>query len=373
MGSFNLGRIKGEKGDRGETGPKGDTGAKGEKGDKGDNGRDGCTPVFSVGEVTTLGDGENALVEIDTSDPANPVLTFRIPRGKDGNDAFGDMLKNVYDTNGVGADIFEYAKELFSGCLKTNGGTLSGGLTAAQSPLTERAVRNISISSALPETGVEGDIFILLVDKSTKTLGECNEGDSVIIKENDEDTVYIVAGINYHEENTVTLIRKDLYPSRCCYDYHKRDTYPMSDIDIYLESMLVSVYPQKVRDALVPVKHSDITYRHCFLLTKKDYTNMNYFSEIKRRAAYRDRSGISDIHITANTGTSGNIIAVSTSGEFVSASTFSNEYFRPAIVLPSTLAVVNTELDSAPAVMPLSLCSGIYVFAGGEWMECALL
>ncbi len=373
MGSFNLGRIKGEKGDRGDIGPKGDTGAKGEKGEKGDNGRDGITPVFKVGTVTTLENGESALVEIDSSNPSSPVISFEIPAGKDGKDALGDMLKAVYDTKGVGTDVFEYAKGLFSECLKVEGGTLSGSLTATESPLTERVIRNISISSYLPETGAEGDIFVLLADKNAKTLGECNEGDRVIIKENGEDTVYLVVGIDYHKENCVTLLRKDLYDKKCCYDKTNRGEYPMSDIDVFLESMFVSIYPKAVRDALVPVEIFDLIYRRCFLLGKSDYTDMNYFSDIKKRTAYRDRTALNDVHITANTGSSSKIVAVGTSGDFVSVSTYNYEFFRPAITLPSTFPVVNTELDSEPAIMPLSPCAGVYVFSGGEWRECALL
>lgn len=373
MAGFNLGRIIGEKGEKGETGPKGDTGAKGEKGDKGDNGKDGLTPVFTVGEVTTLTNGESALVEIDSSNPENPVLSFKIPAGKDGRDALGDMLKTVYDTNGVGTDIFEYARKLFDDCLKTEGGNLSGSLTVAESPLSERAARNISIASSLPETGAEGDVFIVLNDKNAKTLGDCNEGDTVIIKENGKDTVYLVAGINYHGENTVSLLRKNLCPFRCSYDYERREQYSMSDIDIFLESMFISVFSPRVRNSLISVNNTDKAYRHCFLLSKNDYTYMNYFSDIKKRTACIEGTGYNDVHLTSSTGTKGYIVGVGTSGEFVSISISSSASFRPTIVLPSDFPVVNTQKDSLPAVMPVTPNPGIYVYAGGEWRECALL
>lgn len=373
MAGFNLGRIIGEKGEKGDIGPKGDTGAKGEKGEKGDNGKDGLTPVFTVGEVTTLTNGESALVEIDSSIPETPVLTFKIPAGKDGKDALGDMLKTVYDTNGVGTDIFEYAQKLFDGCLKAEGGNLSGRLTVAESSLSERAVRNISIASSLPEAGAEGDVFIILNDKNAKTLGDCNEGDMVIIKENGKDIIYLVAGINYHGENNVSLLRKDLCPFKCTYDYNRRDEYPMSDIDIFLESMFISVYPPAVRNSLVLVKNDGNAYRHCFLLSRNDYNNMNYFSDIKRRAAYIEGSGYNDSHMTSSTGTKGYIMGVGPSGEFVSLSTSNSTSFRPAIVLPSSFPVINTQLGSMPAVMPTTPNPGIYVYAGGEWRECALL
>lgn len=373
MGSFNLGRIKGDKGDRGDIGPKGDTGVKGEKGDKGDNGRDGLTPVFRIGEVETLVNGEQALAEIDSSDPANPVLSFKIPAGKDGKDALGDMMKTVYDSEEMNRDIFQFARELFSECLKPVGGTLSGSLTAAETPLSERAVRNISVASALPESGAEGDVFILLADKNAKTIGECNEGDVVIIKEHGEDTVYLVAGIDYHKDGTVTLIRKELCPYRCCYDYKKRGEYPMSDIDVLMESMYVSTYSPTLRNALVPIKHTNNVYRHCFILKRADYTSMNYFADLKNRMATRNGTGIVEPHMTADTSSQGTVVAISTTGEFGSISTYDNSYFRPAIVLPSDFRVVNSEFNSEPAVVPLYPSAGVYLFADGEWRECALL
>lgn len=373
MAGFNLGRIIGEKGEKGETGPKGDTGTKGEKGDKGDNGKDGLTPVFTVGEVTTLTSGESALVEIDSSIPENPVLSFKIPAGKDGKDALGDMLKTVYDTKGVATDIFEYAKKLFDSCLKTEGGNLSGSLTVAESPLSQRAVRNISVASSLPEAGAEGDVFILLNDKNIKTIGDCNEGDMVIINENGKEIVYLIAGINYHGKNTVSLLRKDLCPFRCIFDYTRHDAYPMSDIDIFLESMFISAYSPTVRNSLVPIKTDDNVYRHCFLLSKNDYTYMNYFSDIKKRSAIREEEGYSDSHMSSTIEKKGYTVGVGTTGEFISISISNLASFRPAIVLPSDFAVINTMRDSLPAVMPVTPSPGIYVYAGGEWRECALL
>ena len=372
MGSFNLGRVKGDKGDRGETGPKGDTGAKGDKGDRGDNGRDGYTPVFKVGTVRKLENGEAPLVEIDSSDPASPVISFQIPSGKDGKDASGDMLKTIYDTEGVGADIFKYSEELFSKCLKTTGGVLEGVLTATEAPIAERAVRNITISHELPTAGAEGDVFILLTENEAKTLGECNEGDQVIIKEYGIDTVYLVAGADYHEDDTVTLIRKDLCPFKCCYDYKKRGSYPMSDIDVFLETMLVSGYTPELRRELVPIKHVNNIKRHCFLLRRNDYTKMNYFQNLENRVAKKNGLSTSEAHIIADAGTTSSVAAISTTGEFASLSTYDDSYFRPSIVLPSNLPVKNTELDSSPAVLPVSPRSGIYVFADGVWKECAL-
>lgn len=44
----------------------------------------GVTPVFEVDEVVTLNAGEQATVDIDNADPANPRISFGIPKGADG-------------------------------------------------------------------------------------------------------------------------------------------------------------------------------------------------------------------------------------------------------------------------------------------------
>ena len=96
MASFNLGRIKGDKGDKGDPGIKGDKGEKGDRGERGERGSDAPIPVFSVGTTSTLPSSMEAYVEIKTEDSENYVLNFSIPKGKDGNDASGDMNKSVY-------------------------------------------------------------------------------------------------------------------------------------------------------------------------------------------------------------------------------------------------------------------------------------
>ena len=65
--------------------PKGDTGAKGDKGDKGDTGSVGPAPIFTVGTTSSLPAGSAPVITIDTSDPANPVMDFGIPAGAKGD------------------------------------------------------------------------------------------------------------------------------------------------------------------------------------------------------------------------------------------------------------------------------------------------
>ena len=100
---------------------------------------------------------------------------------------------------------------------------------------------------------------------------------------------------------------------------------------------------------------------------------MDYFADVKKRAAYKDGSVTCATHITGSAGTSSNIHAISQTGEFTTVNTQSLEYIRPAIALPSDFAVVNTEYDSAPAVKAPESLTGIYIRTGGEWKECALL
>lgn len=115
MASFNLGRIRGEKGDTGLSGEKGE---QGERGAQGPQGVMGFTPVFSVKETNTIGESEGARVEMDSSNPQNPLLSFFIPKGADGKDALGDMISSIYDSQQKKSDVFEYADSLFEGSMK---------------------------------------------------------------------------------------------------------------------------------------------------------------------------------------------------------------------------------------------------------------
>ena len=65
--------------------PKGDTGAKGDKGDKGDTGDTGPAPSFAVGTTSSLPAGSAPVITIDSSDPAHLVMDFGIPAGAKGD------------------------------------------------------------------------------------------------------------------------------------------------------------------------------------------------------------------------------------------------------------------------------------------------
>lgn len=69
---------KGEKGDQGERGPQGDQGIQGPQGIKGDK------PTVSIGSVTSTNDVASVTVADDGN--GNAVLSFGIPKGKDGRE-----------------------------------------------------------------------------------------------------------------------------------------------------------------------------------------------------------------------------------------------------------------------------------------------
>ncbi len=371
MAGFNLGRIIGEKGEKGEMGPKGDTGAKGERGEKGDNGKDGLTPIFSVGKVETLLPGEDASVEIDVANPASPLLNFGIPAGKDGKDSLGDMIKAVYDKKGVNTDVYEYAEKLFEKCLEKTGGNMAGSLIAAEAPLTERAVRNISVGVKLPQSGANGDICIITKDTSEKKLGECQEGNAVILKENGKDCTYIIVGLNRHAENSVTLVREELCGQKAYYDYGNRGEYFMSDIDSYLESIHISVFPDKIRNSLLSVEVEGGCYRHCFLLSQSDFANMSYFNTKNNRIAKINGSDTAGEYMTSTCSSMKKITTITATGDFSIVDTYEKKMFRPAIVLPSEFPVENTSASSRPTMKLPDAEKGIYVFLDGVWKECS--
>lgn len=373
MGSFNLGRVKGDKGDRGATGAKGDTGAKGEKGDKGDNGRDGLTPVFTVGGTATLTPGEKAYVEINTENPAEPVLYFRIPAGFDGKDAMGDMLSAVYDTEGVKADVYKYARDLFDGCLKVTGGTVGGALKTSETSLAEGAVRNISARKTFPETAAEGDFCIIMENSDSKKIGDCNEGDIFLIEESGEEKPYIVVAKDYHKEGSVTLLRQNLIDTKGKFSFTKRGYYPMCEADIFLEAMFKPILTEKIKENLIAAEVETETYRHCFILSKDEITKMNYLSTESGRVARRENETYTERYITRSINSQGSIITVSGSGNFASAEYSAETFYRPAVVVKSDLKVINTSYKNEPAVKLDEIKCGLYVYIGGEWKECASL
>ena len=75
----------GAKGDKGEPGAKGEPGSPGAKGDKGDP---GVTPNLTIGTVTTLDAGQNAMASMGGT-AENPVLNLGIPKGAKGEPGQG--------------------------------------------------------------------------------------------------------------------------------------------------------------------------------------------------------------------------------------------------------------------------------------------
>lgn len=76
--------IQGEQGIPGVQGPIGLTGPQGVQGEKGEKGDTGAVPIFTVGSTTTLPPGSAPSINIDSTDPENPVMEFGIPKGDTG-------------------------------------------------------------------------------------------------------------------------------------------------------------------------------------------------------------------------------------------------------------------------------------------------
>lgn len=367
MASFNLGRIKGDKGDKGDTGAKGD---KGERGERGERGSDAPIPVFTIGETKTLPSSAEAYVELDAEDAQNPILNFSIPRGHDGKDADGDMNSAVYDSEGLNQDIFAYARSLVDTCMKKDGGRLSGALDAGENPLTLPCVRNVSISSTLPESGANGDICIIIDEENGKKLGECAVGTSFLMPEGETESEYIIIGKNFHEENSVTLLRKHLTDIALQLDISNRTSYVMSDTDVFLETMYINLFPERIRKLLLSTNIENGFIRRCFLLTYTELYKMEYFSSQELRCATKKGSSAESIYFTRSVSDANNAYAVSDVGAFTILRKTSQYPLRPAIVLPYDTVVENTEYNSSPAVKLSNDFGGIYIFADGKWKEC---
>ncbi|MBQ3022745.1 MAG: hypothetical protein IJD91_05455 [Clostridia bacterium] len=372
MASFNLGRIKGDKGDKGDTGAKGDRGEKGEKGETGASGIDGRTPVFTVGETATIAPDEEAHVELDCSDIENPVLSFYIPRGRDGRDALGDMLATVYDAEGKKEDFYKYADNLFKDTLKITGGILTGSLSATEADGKTAVMRNISMRTSLPEEAVEGDICIITPNENSKKLGDCETGNTMLISENGNETEYIIVAKDYHKPNTVTLVRQRLPNLGVYFDYRGREDYLLSDMDMFLEVGYKEKFSEEIKKNLVTVALTTLLSRQCFLLSKEELENIEYFKTAENRAAY---SGTSKENYFTRSTVDDRAYLVTSVGSFALTSQKTKKLYRPAIVLPSSLEVENTIKINTdiPAVKMAQTKKGVYAFLGGEWKECASL
>ena len=367
MASFNLGRIKGDKGDKGDTGAKGD---KGDRGERGERGSDAQTPVFTIGDTKTLPSSEEAYVELNTEDALNPVLNFSIPRGHDGKDADGDMKSAVYDSQGINQDIFAYAKNLADACIKKEGGRLSGALDAGENSLETPCVRNVSITTTLPESGANGDICIIVEEENGKKLGECAVGTSFLVTEGGTECEYIIVGKNFHGGNSVTLLRKHLTDIVLQLDTSARMSYVMSDTDVFLETMYINLFPERIRKLLILTNVENGFMRRCFPLAYTELYSMEYFSSTDLRCASKKGTSTKGVYFTRSISDSNNAYGVSDVGNFTTLRKTAQYHLRPAIVLPYDTVVENTQYESSPAVKLYDATCGIYVFSDGKWKEC---
>ncbi len=362
MASFNLGYIKGERGPKGDKGDKGDIGLTGAKG------TDGITPVFKVGNVETVDSGDFANVEIDTQDPANPVLNFYIPRGEHGRDASGDMLSSIYDTEGKCVDIYKFAESLFEKAVKKSGGVMEGILTAYEGNPEERCVRNIIFANELPSVASSGDICFIRTKNSGKALSEQSIGSTLLLTEGNSKAEYIVAATDYHGEGTVTLVRKYLLDNTMCFDYATRNKYHLSEVDVFLETVFVRLFSENVEKSLYPAEIATSLYRHCFLPSVNEIERMQYFKDEGAKATTKSGETVS-YYLTRDLSDRKSTYAVSSSGSISTVSQTSVVHIRPIIVLPGSITVENTIYNKTAVAELTKENGGIYLYENGAWKE----
>ncbi len=365
MASFNLGCIKGDKGD---PGPKGERGDKGDKGETGLSGRDGITPVFSVNGVDTLDYSQEASVEIDASDPANPALYFKIPRGKDAIDKEGDMIAGIYDTKGRKTDFYEFAQTLFEKTLLKEGGSLLGKVYAWEAPLSENCVRNISFCATLPENAVIGDVCFAFSDNTAVKLGDCQEGSIIILEEAGEATEYILASKTIHGEGNVTLVRKYLTDKTEYYDFAKRGIYYGSDADMYLETVFAKLFTEGIQKKLVAAQLEESERRHCFLPSVEEYSAMEYFKEHGIVTSLKNGK-YKEYYLTRSLTDSKRVFGANTSGYYSSVYQNVKCNLRPAIVLRGDIPVEKVDNNGEAGMRIVGEKTGIYIYADEGWKE----
>ena len=367
MASFNLGRIKGEKG---EAGISGERGEKGERGAQGAQGVMGFTPVFEVKEVITAENGESARVELDSSDIKKPLLTFYVPKGKDGKDALGDMISSIYDSKGKRCDIFEYADMLSISAMKKSGGEFSGKVKAYSMDEQELCVRNIVVAKSFPEDARLGDICIVTKSKSSITIGEQEIGTKLIVMENGIETPYLIVDKNIFGEGMVGLIRNEILPVKAFYDRAGSTDYCLSSVDLFLETIYPKSLENKFVDKLVKINITNTGRRRIFLPANGNLLDFEYFKENSRAAKITGGTHsaywIRGLYNNLNT-------IINSQGEAEGLRVTERCGYRPMLVLNSETCVENIEFESKHAVrLPDEKC-GIYIFDGEQWKECISL
>ena len=231
-------------------------------------------------------------------------------------------------------------------------------------------MRNVSITTTLPESGANGDICIILEEESGKKLGDCAVGTSFLVKEGETECEYIIIGKNFHGENSVTLLRKHLTDIVLQLDTNARTSYVMSDTDVFLETMYINLLPERIRKLLVLTNIENGFMRKCFPLAYTELYSMEYFSSTDLRGATKKGTSVKGVYFTRSITDSNNAYGVSEGGNFTTLRKTAQYPLRPAIVLPYDTVGENTEYESSPAVKLYDASVGVYVFADGKWKEC---
>lgn len=158
------------------------------KGDTGDKGKDGITPTFSIGDVTTLDADQNATVNI-TGTSTNPVFNFGIPKGKDGTELNTEITDEKVKLNSSSTDA-KYLEDLIDGStvvIDTDKNVIKViGLDGLETTIaTLNLLKNLdkdimlylnSVSNPMTFKGVVAD------DDALDTIADAESGDTYIVQ-----------------------------------------------------------------------------------------------------------------------------------------------------------------------------------------------
>ena len=190
-----------------------------------------------------------------------------------------------------------------------------------------------------------------------------------MVTEGDETVEYLVAGKDIPVAGGVTLVRRYLPNYQICYDNLMKSRYLLSNADILLENTYRPLFSPAVQKNMMTVPIDTYVKRHCFLLSHTEISQLEYFIN-NGRTATNNPSGSPLTYLTRTIGSNSTVYAVNYEGLYTTVSQGVMSYFRPAFVLPSEMAVENTEYNGQPALKIPEENAGIFVFDGAAWKEC---
>ena len=225
--NFTFGIPKGDKGEKGEKGEKGDTGETGANGQDGAPGRDGQdgapgtdgengkTPVFEIGEVTTLIAGSSAtctIVQNGVDESGNPKykINIGIPRGETGA-AGQDGEPGQDGADGAPGATGATPNITINATVDDNVGIPS--VTVTESGTTENPIFNFQFSNLKGTDGLDGE-------DATINITQQMPGKVIFFPDSHDNTFRPTFNINNASNNYVHngISQLRFSPGDCCID-----------------------------------------------------------------------------------------------------------------------------------------------------------